>query len=153
LFPGIAKKLGRHKMEKELVTEITQYLQMKKLYFEVQALKKEKDLPDTEFPGEKSLRAKLDELNEEAAQPKSGLIYGERFKFSMLGAATFFLVTLLLGLISGHSQLKPILIDLGFSTACGLLASFIPIGNKRTSFLYGLTIPIPLVVLYLILTH
>ena len=100
LFPGIVKKLGRHKMEKALVTEITQYLQLKKLYFEVQVLKKEKDLPDFEFPGEKKLRTKLSELNEESEQPKSGLIYRERFKYRMLGAATFLLITIVLGLIS-----------------------------------------------------
>ena len=50
LFPGLVKKITRNRLENQLVTEITQYLQMKKLFFEVEALKKEKD-PGFSFPG------------------------------------------------------------------------------------------------------
>jgi hypothetical protein len=109
LFPGLAKKLGRQHLEKDLVAEINQYLQMKKLYFEVQALKKEKDLPDVEFPGEKRLRAKLSELNEVAERSKSELIYIDRLKYNMMGASAFFVTTMMIGLLSGHTLLKPIL--------------------------------------------
>jgi multidrug efflux pump subunit AcrB len=39
---------------------------------------------------------------------------------------------------------KFLLREFGFSVLCGLLASFIPLGNRRASFLYGLTMPLVL---------
>ena len=43
--------------------------------------------------------------------------------------------------------------NLVFSAACGLLASFIPLGALRASFFYGLTMPISLALLFVIVTH
>jgi hypothetical protein len=82
-----------------------------------------------------------------------------RLKHSLLGAAVFFLLTVLLWTF-GHYQettdlgrVKFFLQDLGFSAGCGLLASFIPLGTTRTSFLYGLTMPFALALLLLTVTH
>ena len=44
---------------------------------------------------------------------------------------------------------KFLLREFGFSALCGLLASFIPLGNRRASFLYGLTMPLVLGLLVL----
>lgn len=66
-----------------------------------------------------------------------------------LGAAVFFLLTALLFIFgqdtaSVAQTAKFLLRDLGFSAGCGLLASFIPLGTPRTSFIYGLTMPFAL---------
>jgi hypothetical protein len=43
--------------------------------------------------------------------------------------------------------------DLVFSAGCGLLASLIPLGILRTSFLYGLTMPMAVALIFSIVTR
>jgi|SRR6476661_6560265 hypothetical protein len=60
-FPDIVKKLGTGEKEKETIARLMQFLQMKKLLFELEVLQKEKNLSGFEFPGEARLLAQLKE--------------------------------------------------------------------------------------------
>jgi uncharacterized membrane protein len=158
-FPDIFKKLTGGRKEKERLEEVMRFLQMKKLLLEIEALQKEKNLSGFEFPGEARLLAELKESATTHEKSKERTPYLSRLKHSLLGAVVFFLLTVLLWTF-GHyrettdlGRVKFLLQDLGFSAGCGLLASFIPLGTTRTSFLYGLTMPFALALLVLTVTH
>ena len=86
--------------------------------------------------------------------------YLSRLKLSLLGGGTFLLLATLLFIFAPREEpasvqgtVEFLLGNLLFSAACGLLASFIPLGGLRASFLYGLTMPISLALLVLLVTH
>jgi hypothetical protein len=158
-FPDIIKKLSRGRMEKETLERMTQFLQVKKLLFELEVLQKEKNLSGFEFPGEARLLAELKESSTSAEKSKEKIPYLSRLKYSLLGGMVFFLLTALLFFFDRFQEttaleaVKFLLQDLGFSAGCALLASFIPLGTLRTSFLYGLTMPLALVLLVFTVVH
>jgi hypothetical protein len=129
-----------------------QFLQMKKLLLDLEVLKKEKNLSVIEFPGEARILAELKESGVAAAKsPEKKISYLGRLGYSLLGGFVFFLIAALFfafGRFHEQSSVldsaKFLLREFGFSALCGLLASFIPLGNRRASFLYGLTMPLVL---------
>jgi hypothetical protein len=158
-FPDIVKKLSRGRMEKETLERMTRFLQVKKLLFELETLQKEKNLSGFEFPGEARLLAELKEFSTSAEKSKEKIPYLGRLKYSLLGGMGFFLLTALLFFFDRFQEttafgaVKFLLQDLGFSAGCALLASCIPLGTLRTSFLYGLTMPLALVLLVFTVVH
>jgi hypothetical protein len=159
LFPDLVKNLSRGRRDKEALETLTRFLQIKKLLCEIQAFQKEKNLSGFEFPGESRLLAELNESTTAVEESKEKITYLSRLKYSMMGAAVFFLVAALLFVFDHHQETttlgtaKFLLRDLVFSAGCGFLASVIPLGALRTSFLYGLTMPLAVTLLYLIVKH
>jgi hypothetical protein len=159
-FPDIFKNLGRGRKEKERLEQMMRFLQMKKLLLEIETLQKEKNLSGFEFPGEARLLAELNESATAVEKSKEKPPYVGRLKYSLLGGVVFFLLTAVVFVFEDRQKTlsvletaKFLLRDLGFSVVCGLLASFIPLGTPRTSFLYGLTMPLALALLVLTVTH
>jgi hypothetical protein len=159
LFPDVVKKLSRGRMEKEILERMTRFLQVKKLLLELEVLQKEKNLSGFEFPGEARLLAELKESSTSAEKSKEKIFYLSRLKYSLLGGIGFFLLTALVFFFDRFQEatawetVKFLLTDLGFSAGCALPASFIPLGTLRTSFLYGLTMPLALVLLVFTVVH
>ncbi|HEX2932228.1 MAG TPA: hypothetical protein VHV54_21050 [Candidatus Binatia bacterium] len=156
LFPDLSRKLSGGAKEKQDLDRMMQFLQMKKLLLDIEVMKKEKNLTGMEFPGEARILAELKESGVAAAKSSEKITYWSRLSYSMLGGAVFFLLAALsfaFGHFHEHSSVlestKFLLREFGFSAACGLVASFIPLGNRRTSFLYGLTMPLVLGLLIL----
>ena len=129
------------------------------MLFELEVLQKEKNLSGFEFPGEARLLAELKESSTFATNSKEKIPYLSRLKYSLLGGMVFFLLTALLFLFdhfretTAFGTVKLLVQDLGFSAGCALLASFIPLGNLRMSFLYGLTMPVALVLFVFTVLH
>ena len=136
-----------------------QFLQMKKLLFELEVFQKEKNLSGFEFPGEARLLAELKESATAVEKSKEKIPYLSRLEYSLMGGFCFFLVAALLFVIDHHQEAtvlamaRFLLRDLVFSAGCGLLASLIPLGILRTSFLYGLTMPLAVALIFLIVTR
>jgi hypothetical protein len=103
--------------------------------------------------------AELKESSTSAEKSKEKIPYLGRLKYSLPGGMVFFLLTALLFFFGRFQEttafgtVKFLLQDLGFSAGCALLASFIPLGTLRTSFLYGLTMPLALVLLVFTVVH
>jgi hypothetical protein len=158
-FPDIVKRLSRGRMEKEILERMTRFLQVKKLLFELEVFQREKNLSGFEFPGEARLLAELKETGLAPEKSKEKITYLERLKYSLLGGMVFFLLTALLFLFDHFQEAtafgaaKFLLQDLAFAAGCALLASCIPLGTLRTSFLYGLTMPLALVLLVFTVVH
>lgn len=78
---------------------------------------------------------------------------------SLMRGFCFFLLAALLFVIDHHQEAtvlataRFLVRDLLFSAGCGLLGSLIPLGTHRTSFLYGLTMPLAVVLIFLIVTR
>jgi hypothetical protein len=158
-FPTIAKQLIGGRQEKETLDRITRFLQVKKLLLELEALQKEKDLAGAMFAGEARLLAELQESATAVEQSPETIPYISRLQYSLLGGAVFFLFTALLFVFGSFPATTAwgtatfLLRDLGLTAGCGLLASFIPLGTLRASFIYGLTMPLALALLVLIVTR
>jgi hypothetical protein len=159
-FPDIVRKLRGKKKQKETLERLTQFLQIRKLLLDLEILQKEKNLSRFEFPGEARLLAELSEAEVVSEKSKEPVTYVGRLKFSLLGGAVFFLIATLLFAFgrfqepaSAWDTVKFLVRDLVFSVACGLLASFIPLGSQRASFVYGFTMPLAVVLLILTVTH
>ena len=159
LFPDIVKKLGRGEKEKETIARLMQFLQMKKLLFELEVFQKEKNLSGFEFPGEARLLAELKESATAVEKSKEKIPYLSRLQYSLMGSFCFFLLAALLFVIDHHEEAtvlataRFLVRDLVFSAGCGLLGSLIPLGILRTSFLYGLTMPLAVALLVSIVTR
>ena len=158
-FPDIVKKLRGGQKEKETLERLTQFLQVKKLLFELEVFQKEKNLSGFEFPGEARLLAELKESATVVEKSKEKIPYLSRLEYSLMGGFCFFLLAALLFVIDHHQEAtvsataRFLVRDLVFSAGCGLLASLIPLGTLRTSFLYGLTMPLAVALIFLIVTR
>jgi hypothetical protein len=158
-FPTIAKQLIGGRQEKETLDRITRFLQVKKLLLELEALQKEKNLVGYTFPGETRLLAELQASVTAVEQSPETISYMSRLQYSLLGGAVFFLLTTLLFIFGSFPATTAwgtatfLLRDLGLAAGCGLLASFIPLGALRASFIYGLTMPLALALLILTVTR
>jgi hypothetical protein len=158
-FPSIARQLMGGRQEKETLDRITRFLQVKKLLLELEVLQKEKNLVGYTFPGEAQLLVELQEAATAVAQAPETISYVSRLQYSLLGGAVFFLFTILLFMFGSFPATTAwgtatfLLRDLGLAVGCGLLASFIPWGTLRASFIYGLTMPLALALLVLIVTR
>jgi hypothetical protein len=158
-FPDLVKNLGRGRRDKEALERLIRFLQVKKLLFELQAFQKEKSLSGFEFPGEARLLAELNESATAVEKSNEKITYFRRLKYSLMGGVVFFLVAALLFVFDHYQEttalgtVKFLLRDLVFSAGCGLLASLMPLGTLRTSFLYGLTMPLAITLLYLTVTR
>jgi len=159
-FPDLIKKLRGGQKEKVTLERLMQFLQMKKLLLELEVFQKEKNLSGFDFPGEARLLAELKETAIAEKKLNDKVPYLSRLKWSLLGGGTFLLLVTLLFIFAPREEpaslqgtAEFLLGNLLFSAACGLLASFIPLGGLRASFLYGLTMPISLALLVLIVTH
>ncbi|HEY1234914.1 MAG TPA: hypothetical protein VGH22_16165 [Candidatus Binatia bacterium] len=148
-FPDILKKLTGGQKEKETLERLTRFLQTKKLLLELEVLQKEKNLSAFDFPGEARLMAELKEASVAEKKSDEKILFRERLKYGLLGSGVFFLVAALVFVLNHFHEPSPpsefakfLLQDLVFSAACGLLASIIPLGGLRTSFFYGLTMPL-----------
>jgi|SoiMethySBSTD1v2_1073268.scaffolds.fasta_scaffold49109_5 hypothetical protein len=151
LFPDLSKKLSGGAKEKQDLERMMQFLQMKKLLLDIEVLKKEKNLSGIEFPGEARILAELKESGVATAKSPEKISYLGRLSYSLLGGFVFFLMAALFFAFGRlHEQLsvlesaKFLLKEFGFAALCGVLASLIPMGNRRASFLYGLTMPLVL---------
>jgi hypothetical protein len=133
-----------------------QFLQMKKLLFELEVFQKEKNLSGFEFPGEARLLAELKESATAVEKSKekipylSRLAYG-RFLLLSTRSSAFRHRPSSRGDGLGYGQVS--CGDLVFSVGCGLLASLIPLGTLCTSFLYGLTMPLAVALIFSIVTR
>jgi hypothetical protein len=84
--------------------------------------------------------------------------YLSRLAYSLIEGFCFFLLAALLFVIDHHQDvtvlatIRFLVRDLVFSGGCGLLGSMIPLGAHRASFLYGLTMPLAVALIFLILT-
>jgi hypothetical protein len=159
-FPDIMKKLRGGQKEKVTLERMMQFLQVKKLLLELEVFQKEKNLAGFDFPGEARLLAELKETAIAENKLNDKVPYLSRLKSSLLGGGTFLLLATLLFIFAPREEpasvqgtVEFLLGNLLFSAACGLLASFIPLGGLRASFLYGLTMPISLALLVLLVTH
>jgi hypothetical protein len=159
-FPDLIKKLRGGQKEKVTLERLMQFLQVKKLLLELEVFQKEKNLSGFDFPGEARLLAELKETAIAEKKLNDKVPYLSRLKSSLLGGGTFLLLVTLLFIFAPREEpaslqgtAEFLLGNLLFSAACGLLASFIPLGGLRASFLYGLTMPISLALLVLIVTH
>jgi hypothetical protein len=154
-FPSLVKRLFGGQQEKETLDRMTRFLQVKKLLLELEALQKEKNLAGWEFPGEARLLAALQESATAVPQAPETIPYVRRLQYSLLGGAAFFLGTTLLFVFdpshatTASGTAKFLLRDVGLAAGCGLLASLIPWGTLRASFLYGVTMPLSLALLVL----
>jgi hypothetical protein len=159
-FPDIMKKLRGGQKEKVTLERMMQFLQVKKLLLELEVFQKEKNLTGFDFPGEARLLAELKETAIAENKLNDKVPYLSRLKLSLLGGGTFLLLATLLFIFAPREEpasvqgtVEFLLGNLLFSAACGLLASFIPLGGLRASFLYGLTMPISLALLVLLVTQ
>jgi hypothetical protein len=157
-FPSIARQLIGGRQEKETLDRITRFLQVKKLLLELEALQKEKNLVGCTCPGEAQLLAELQEAATAVEQAPETIPYVRRLQYSLLGGAVFFLLTTLLFIFGSFpatawGTATFLLRDVGLAAGCGLLASFIPLGTLRASFIYGLTLPLALALLVLTVTR
>jgi len=90
---------------------------------------------------------------------KEKIPYLSRLAYSLMGGFCFFLLAALLFVIDHHEEAtvlataRFLVRDLVFSAGCGLLGSLIPLGILRTSFLYGLTMPLAVALLVSIVTR
>ena len=133
---------------------------MKKLLFDLEVLKKEKNLSGIEFPGEAKILAELQQSGVAGDKLQEKLSYLGRLQYSLIGGLILFLVAALFfyfGRFQEQTSLgdsaKFLLREFGFSAVCGLLASLIPLGNRRAIFLYGLTMPLVVGLLVLDITR
>ena len=156
----IMRKLRGGQKEKVTLERMMQFLQVKKLLLELEVFQKEKNVAGFDFPGEARLLAELKETAIAEKKLNAKVPYLSRLKSSLLGGGTFLLLVTLLFIFAPREEPASVqgtaeflLGNLLFSAACGLLASFIPLGGLRASFLYGLTMPISLALLVLIVTH
>jgi hypothetical protein len=133
-FPSLVRQLTRGQQEKEMLDRMTRFLQVKKLLLELEALQKEKNLAGFAFPGEARLLAALQEPATAVEKSPETIPYMSRLQYSLLGGAVFFLLTTLLFVFSPSQA----------TTAWGTL---------RASFLYGLTMPLVLALLALIVAR
>jgi len=140
-FPDIVKKLRGGQKEKETLERLTQFLQVKKLLFELEVFQKEKNLSGFEFPGEARLLAELKEAEIAATKSSGKIPYVRRLKSSLAGGGVFLLLAVLIFVFAQREEAasvqetaKFLLRDLVFSAACSLLASLIPLGTQRASF-------------------
>ena len=79
-FPDIIRKLRGGRKEKETLERMMQFLQVKKLLFELEVFQKEKNLSGFEFPGEARLLSDLTEAATAATQSKGKIPYVSRLK-------------------------------------------------------------------------
>lgn len=155
-FPNLVKKLGGARQEKEILERLTRFLQVKKLLLELQVFQREKDIPGFEFPGEARLMAELKESYAAVEKSKVKIPYVTRLQYSLVGSMAFFLLTLTAFFFDRFQEaaaletVKFLLGDLSFSIACGLVASLISLGTLRSSFFYGLTMPLAITLLILL---
>jgi hypothetical protein len=82
-----------------------QFLQMKKLLFELEVFQKEKNLPGFEFPGEARLLAELKEGSIATTKSEHKIPYLSRLKSSLRGGVVFFLLAVLLSFSPSAQQL------------------------------------------------
>jgi hypothetical protein len=99
-FPNIVKKLAGSQKEKETLERMMQFLQVKKLLLELEALQKEKHLSGFEFPGEERLLAELKDAGVAQQKATEKPSYLRRLQYSLLGAAIFFLIAALVFALS-----------------------------------------------------
>ena len=105
------------------------------------------------------LLAALQESAPTAASALAPIPYGRRLLYSLLGGAVFVLLTTLLVVMDpSHAPLAGGMVtflvrDVGLAAGCGLLASCIPSGTLRASFLYGLTMPLALALVVVTVAH
>jgi len=158
-FPDFVRKLSRGQKEKEALERLTRFLQAKKLLLELETFQKEKNLSGFEFPGEARLLAELKESATAEEKSKEKIPYLSRFAYSLMGGFFFFLLAALLFVIDHHQEAtvlataRFLVRDVVFSAGCGLLGSLIPLGAHRASFLYGLTMPLAVALIFLIVTR
>jgi hypothetical protein len=159
-FPDLVKKLSGGQEEKEILERLTRFLQVKKLLLELKVFQKEKNLAGFEFPGEQRLLAELQETSLGVSKSQEKIRYITRVRYALLGGAVFWLLTAVVFFLAERQETLSVqqtarflARDLIFSATCGLLASSIPLGTQRASLLYGLTMPLALALLVLIVRH
>jgi hypothetical protein len=149
-FPELRRLLAKRQQDKERLERVKQLLELRKLELTVVDLKaKYPDAQNTHIDSQiEELLSEPQPLSEPTPelQKAEPLAWIDRFKFSLAGSFALMIIggiALWLSgrFLGGDDAVKVILIELGLTVLCGLLASAIPCRSRWECIFRGFVIP------------